>query len=155
MTKNPLEQGVTSPLSRRLLLQGGAGFIGGTMLSGGLTLPAMAVGQEPIGTWPAGSQGDTVFIGAAVPRTGAYAAQGEDELKGMELAIEHINSGHDLMKKIAPKVSKGVLGKQVKLVSADSGRQAEQCGAGAAAFHQRKQDHCHDRLDLLGSGRGA
>ena len=121
MTKKPFEQGVSSSVSRRALLQGGAGLIGGTMLSGGMTLPAMAVGQSPIGTWPAGSQGDTVFIGAAVPRTGAYAAQGEDELKGMELAIEHINSGHDLIKKIAPKVSKGVLGKQVKLVSADSG----------------------------------
>ena len=121
MTKNPFELGVSPAVSRRSLLQGGAGLIGGTMLSGGMTLPAMAVGQSPIGTWPAGSQGDTVFIGAAVPRTGAYAAQGEDELKGMELAVEHINSGHDLIKKIAPKISKGVLGKQVKLVSADSG----------------------------------
>jgi branched-chain amino acid transport system substrate-binding protein len=121
MTKKLTERGMNSSVSRRLLLQGGAGLIGGTMLSGGLVVPAMAVGQSPIGTWPAGSQGDTVFIGAAVPRTGAYAAQGEDELKGMELAVEHINSGHDLIKKIAPKVTKGVLGKQVKLVSADSG----------------------------------
>jgi branched-chain amino acid transport system substrate-binding protein len=112
---------MSSSVSRRSLLQGGAGIIGGTMLSGGLVVPAMAVGQSPIGTWPAGSQGDTVYIGAAVPRTGAYAAQGEDELKGMELAVEHINSGHDLIKKIAPKVTKGVLGKKVKLVSADSG----------------------------------
>jgi ABC-type branched-subunit amino acid transport system substrate-binding protein len=121
MTKKLFEQGMSTSVSRRALLQSGAGLIGGTMLSGGMTLPAMAVGQAPIGTWPAGSQGDTVFIGASVPRTGAYAAQGEDELKGMELAVEHINSGHDLIKKIAPKVSKGVLGKQVKLVSADSG----------------------------------
>ena len=121
MTKKLFEQGMSSSVSRRSLLQGGAGLIGGTMLSGGLVVPAMAVGQSPIGTWPAGSQGDTVYIGAAVPRTGAYAAQGEDELKGMELAVEHINSGHDLIKKIAPKVTKGVLGKKVKLVSADSG----------------------------------
>ena len=56
-----------------------------------------------------------------MPRTGAYAVQGEDELKGMQLAVEHINEGHALIKKIAPKVSKGVLGKQVKLVVADSG----------------------------------
>ena len=121
MTNKLFEQGMNSSVSRRLLLQGGAGLIGGTMLSGGLVVPAMAAGESPIGTWPAGSQGDTVYIGAAVPRTGAYAAQGEDELKGMELAVEHINSGHDLIKKIAPKVTKGVLGKQVKLVSADSG----------------------------------
>ena len=54
-----------------------------------------------------------------MPRTGAYAVQGEDELKGMQLAVEHINEGHDLIKKIAPKVTKGVLGKKVKLVVAD------------------------------------
>ena len=50
--------------------------------------------QPPIGTWPAGSEGNTVTIGAAVPRTGAYAVQGEDELKGRQLAVEHINDGH-------------------------------------------------------------
>ena len=55
-----------------------------------------------------------------MPRTGAYAAQGEDELKGMELAVEHINEGHELIKKIAPKITKGVLGKEVKLVVANS-----------------------------------
>ena len=54
----------------------------------------MAADEPPIGTWPAGSAGDTVNIGAAVPRTGAYAVQGEDELKGMQLAVEHINGGH-------------------------------------------------------------
>jgi branched-chain amino acid transport system substrate-binding protein len=67
-----------------------------------------------------------VTIGATVPRTGAYAVQGEDELKGMELAVEHINEGHELIKKIAPKVTKGVLGKQVKLVVADSGAKPNQ-----------------------------
>jgi ABC-type branched-subunit amino acid transport system substrate-binding protein len=56
-----------------------------------------------------------------VPRTGTYAVQGEDELKGWELAVEHLNSGHELMKKLSPKTKKGVLGKEVKLVVADSG----------------------------------
>ena len=65
---------------------GGTGFV-----------PAYAAEQPPIGTWPAGSQGPTVNIGAAVPRTGAYAVQGEDELKGMQLAVEHINTGHPLI----------------------------------------------------------
>jgi ABC-type branched-subunit amino acid transport system substrate-binding protein len=81
---------------------------------------ALAEDQPPIGTWPEGSQGDTVSIGAAVPRTGTYAVQGEDELKGMQLAVDHINEGSDLLKQIAPKVTKGLLGKQVKLVVADS-----------------------------------
>ena len=107
-------------VSRRTVLQAGAGLAGGAMLPR-FVLPAFAADQKPLGTWPAGTEGDTVTIGATVPRTGAYAVQGEDELKGMMLAVEHINEGNDLIKKIAPKVSKGVLGKQVKLVVADSG----------------------------------
>jgi branched-chain amino acid transport system substrate-binding protein len=62
-----------------------------------------------------------VTIGAAVPLTGAYADAGADELKGWELAVEHLNEGNELIKKIAPKITKGLLGKTVKLVSADSG----------------------------------
>ena len=82
---------------------------------------AFAADQPPIGTWPAGSEGSTVTIGAAVPLTGTYAQSGADELKGMQLAVDHINEGNELIKKIAPKVTKGLLGKTVKLVSADSG----------------------------------
>ena len=145
-------------VSRRALLQVGAGLAGGAMLPAAFTTPTFAVGvaeHPPLGTWPAGSAGPSVSIGAAVPRTGAYAVQGEDELKGMQLAVEHINAGHPLIKKIAPKITKGVLGKQVNLVVADSARQAERRGAGAAALHQREQDRRHDRLDLVGGGGGA
>jgi len=110
-----------SGLSRRALLQGSAGLIGGAALSGGLSMPAFAEDHPAIGTYPAGSSGSTITFGAAVPRTGTYAVQGEDELKGWELAVEHINQGHELVKKISPKTSKGILGKEVKLVVADSG----------------------------------
>jgi branched-chain amino acid transport system substrate-binding protein len=55
-----------------------------------------------------------------VPLTGTYAQSGADELKGWELAAEHINEGNELIKKIAPKITKGLLGKQVKVLSADS-----------------------------------
>ena len=115
--KTTLESGV----SRRSLLQAGAGLAGTALLPAGFSMPAFAADQPPLGTWPAGSAGSTVTIGATVPRTGAYAVQGEDELKGMQLAVEHINEGHALIKKIAPKVKKGLLGKQVALVVADSG----------------------------------
>ena len=110
-----------SGLSRRALLQGSAGLIGGAALSGGLSFPAFAADHPAIGTYPAGSSGSTITFGAAVPRTGTYAVQGEDELKGMELAVAHLNEGHELVKKISPKTSKGILGKEVKLVVADSG----------------------------------
>jgi branched-chain amino acid transport system substrate-binding protein len=92
----------------------------GALVPSGFVSPAWAKDEPPIGTWPAGSQGSSVGIGVAVPRTGTYAVQGEDELKGWQLAVEHINSGHELIKKISPKTTKGVLGKEVKLFIADS-----------------------------------
>ena len=109
-------------ICRRSLLRAGAG-LAGTALMPSLLGPAFAVGvsdQPPVGTWPAGQQGDTVYIGAAVPRTGTYSVQGEDELKGWQLAVEHINNGDPLLQKIAPKVTKGLLGKKVALLDADS-----------------------------------
>ncbi len=122
--KKPLANG----LSRRSLLrQAVATGAGIGALSAGMPAPfgfvsrAFAEDRPPIGTWPAGSEGSTVTIGAAVPLTGTYAQSGADELKGMQLAVDHINEGNELIKKIAPKVTKGLLGKTVKLVSADSG----------------------------------
>ena len=109
-------------VSRRGALKLGAGATGSALIPGffGQIGRAYADDKAPVGTWPAGTEGDTVTIGAAVPRTGAYAVQGEDELKGMQLAVEHLNEGNDLVKQIAPKVTKGVLGKQVNLVVANS-----------------------------------
>jgi branched-chain amino acid transport system substrate-binding protein len=106
-------------LSRRTVLQAGAGLAGGALLPS-LAIPAFAEDHPAIGTYPAGSSGNSVFIGITVPRTGTYAVQGEDELKGYQLAVEHINSGHELIKKISPKTKKGVLGKEVKFGVADS-----------------------------------
>jgi ABC-type branched-subunit amino acid transport system substrate-binding protein len=116
----------SNPLSRRRLLRQavatGAGL--GALSVGGPRVEniraAFAEDRPPIGTWPDGSSGNTINIGAAVPRTGTYAVQGEDELKGWQLAVEHINTGDPLLKKIAPKVTKGLLGKQVNLLAADS-----------------------------------
>ena len=103
--------------TRRALLQAGGGLAAGSVLP----RPVRAADdQPPIGTWPAGSSGSSVFIGITVPRTGTYATQGEDELKGYQLAIEHINSGDPLIKAISPKTTKGVLGKEVKYGVADS-----------------------------------
>src|SRR5215475_4423244 len=116
-------------VSRRTLLWAGAGLAGGAALPSALTMPAFAVGmadKPAIGTWPAGSEGNTVNVAAAVPRTGTYAVQGEDELKGWQLAVEHINSGDPLLKKIAPKVDKGLLGKKINLLSADSAAKPNQ-----------------------------
>ena len=49
-----------SGVSRRALLQVGAGFAGGAMLPAAFTTPSFAVGMADhpaLGTWPAGSPG--------------------------------------------------------------------------------------------------
>jgi ABC-type branched-subunit amino acid transport system substrate-binding protein len=131
-------------MGRRGLMLGTAGLMGG--LAVGLTASdAAAATQPPIGTWPAGSSGDTVHLGAAVPLTGSYAAQGADELKGWELAVEHMNTNHPLMKAIAPKINNGVLGKKVKLVSADSGAKPNNA-------LQSEQTFIHDDKVILMTG---
>jgi len=114
------DDSLTNP-ARRTLLRAGLGMAGAFALPAPFTELAFAAEQHPpIGTWPAGVQGDSVFIGIAVPRTGTYAVQGEDELKGWQLAIEHINAGNPLIRQISPKTKKGVLGKQLKYGVADS-----------------------------------
>ena len=107
-------------VGRRRFMQAGLGVAGGLALPAGFVSEAFAADQPPIGTWPTGASGNSVFIGIRVPRTGTYAVQGEDELKGYQLAIEHINSGHPLIKQISPKTTKGVLGKELKYGVADS-----------------------------------
>ena len=94
----------------------GVGLAGAVTLPGGMV---MAADEPPIGTHLRLRRAPPSPSARRVPRTGAYAVQGEDELKGMQLAVAHINGSHDLMKMIAPKVSKGVLDKQVNLVVAD------------------------------------
>ena len=103
--------------TRRSLLRAGGAVLASTALP---RLARSAVSYPPIGTWPAGSEGSAIYIGITVPRTGTYAVQGEDELKGMMLAVEHLNSGDPVIKMISPKTKKGVLGKEVKYVVADS-----------------------------------
>ena len=127
MSKFKPTNGTATAISRRDALHRGSGAIGATLLAsfGGIQW-AYAEDKPAMGTWPAGSQGDTVYIGAAVPLTGTYAVQGADELKGMELAVEHMNTNHELMKKFAPKVNNGLLGKKVKLLSADSAAKPNQ-----------------------------
>ena len=103
--------------TRRSVLKAGGGLVAAAMLP---RFARAAESHPAIGTYPEGSSGSSVFIGITVPRTGTYAAQGEDELKGYMLAVEHINNGDPLIKKMSPKTTKGVLGKEVKYGVADS-----------------------------------
>jgi amino acid/amide ABC transporter substrate-binding protein, HAAT family (TC 3.A.1.4.-) len=94
--------------SRRDILGSAAGLLGSTLIPAGMVDMAFAAESYPaLGTYPDGSSGDSVYVGIAVPRTGTYAQSGEDELKGMMLAIEHINDGNELIKKISPRPPRG------------------------------------------------
>ena len=93
---------------------------GGLFAATALPRIVRAADKPPVGTWPASSQGDTVTIGATIPQTGTYAVQGGDELKGTQLAVDHLNSGDPIIRMISPNTKRGVLGKEVKLVVANS-----------------------------------
>ncbi|MDE2580793.1 MAG: ABC transporter substrate-binding protein [Rhodospirillales bacterium] len=86
--------------------------------------------------------GDSVFVGINLPRTGSYQLPGGDKLTGYELAIEHLNAGHKLIRAMAPKVTTGLLGKKVEQGDAvhrlllQRGRGgAEQAGGGQKVLH--------------------
>ena len=116
-------------VSRRTLLQASAGLAGGLMLpSRSPCRPSRSARATSRRSAPGrkARKADTINVAAAVPRTGTYAVQGEDELKGWQLAVEHINSGDPLLKKIAPKVTNGLLGKKVNLLSANSAAKPNQ-----------------------------
>jgi len=107
----------TADPTRRAVLAAGGGLLATA------ALPAFARPPESyaaLGTYPDGAAGPSVFVGITVPRTGTYAVQGEDELKGYLLALEHINSGDPLIRRISARTTKGVLGKEVKYGVADS-----------------------------------
>ena len=109
-----------SGMFRRDFLKLSAGVTGGMMLSGGLSQLAQAADYPAIGNYPAGIKGSSVFMGISVPRTGPYSAQGEDEIKGYLLAIDHINKGSALARAYSPHSRKGVLGKKIEYGIADN-----------------------------------
>ncbi|HEU4662355.1 MAG TPA: substrate-binding protein [Pseudolabrys sp.] len=103
-------------LNRRSLLKSAAA-IGAFPL---VNISRSWAAEEAVGNYPAGVQGDSVFVGVIVPLTGAYSAEGADHLKGFQLAFEHLNNGGGLVSKIPTLSGKGVLGKKIKYKWADN-----------------------------------
>ncbi|HET8608611.1 MAG TPA: ABC transporter substrate-binding protein [Burkholderiales bacterium] len=119
--------------SRRGFIKAGAGLAAGTLFPG-LIRPALAAEKyPPLGNFPAGVSGDTVFVGLSIPQTGSYSAEGKDHLRGYQLAIEHINSGA-LAGKIPELGGKGVLGKQIKYGVVDTETKPEPAIQGQTRF---------------------
>ncbi|MGH7068011.1 MAG: ABC transporter substrate-binding protein [Acetobacteraceae bacterium] len=108
-------------LQRREMLGIGLGVAGALAASGVAASPAHAASEQhaPIGTWPAGVEGDSVFVGVIAPLTGPYSPDGGDQKLGYELAFEEINADGPIARKWGVK-GKGVLGKKIRYQIADN-----------------------------------
>jgi branched-chain amino acid transport system substrate-binding protein len=122
---------------REFLVKTGAGVAGSLLLPG---VPALAADAYPqLANYPAGVAGDSVFIGLTCDLTGPYSAEGADERRGYELAIEQLNAGDAYVKKISPLTKKGVLGKKISYGVADSETKPNTAVQAATRFiHENK-----------------
>jgi ABC-type branched-subunit amino acid transport system substrate-binding protein len=74
-----------------------------------------------LGTFPRGTQGDSVFVGVVCDLTGPYAEDGADQQRGYELAFEQLNDNTGVFAKLSSLgKKKGLLGKRVAYRIADS-----------------------------------
>jgi len=121
MTKKSLSAN-TIRLSRRGLMKAGLGATTSGVLLGSATIPVLAQKSYPaLGTFPAGSSGNSFFIGLITPLTGPYSSSGKDMQLGFEMAVEHLNNGNPITAAIPTlKKGKGVLGKKIEYQVADS-----------------------------------
>ncbi|HEY2528022.1 MAG TPA: substrate-binding protein [Xanthobacteraceae bacterium] len=124
MPKQPIDRNgkvakVGIPVSRRSLVKAGLGAT-----AAGFLLPKTTVWAKDypaLGTFPAGADSSSVFVGGVMPLTGPYSASGKDMQLGFELAIEHLNNGSRVTEQIPTlKKGNGVLGKKLAFAVADS-----------------------------------
>lgn len=108
-------------LTRRSLMRAGIGASVAGFFLPYATSPAWAKDYPALGTFPAGTNGSSIFVGCLVPLTGPYSASGKDMRLGFELAVEHLNNGSRVTEQIPTlKKGKGVLGKKIEFQVADA-----------------------------------
>lgn len=126
-------------VSRRELLGAAAGAVGTALV--GLPFFLRRTDAAPsyprLGTFPDGVSGDTAMIGIISDLTGSYSADGEDLVRGYQLAIEHLNHGGGLVKKVPTLTGRGVLGKRLVYKTGDSETKANPAVQVATEFIQR------------------
>ncbi|ESS12971.1 MAG: amino acid/amide ABC transporter substrate-binding protein, HAAT family [uncultured archaeon A07HR60] len=115
------------PVSRRTLLKttGAAGAAGLTGLAGctGGEDSSGGGGDESdsfpaLGNFPV--EGDSVTFGFNIPQSGPYSSEGEDELRGYNLAKDHLNNGGGWVDSFEDLSGDGVLGYTVDSVEGDT-----------------------------------
>ena len=123
-----------SKYSRRGVLKSGA------VMGAGLALPTIFTASSA-SAFTNNPTGSTVTLGFNVPLTGAYAEEGLDELRALELAVQHLNGEGDggLLNTFSSKAldGTGILGKKVTFVSADTQTLADAARASAQSMIQK------------------
>ena len=116
-------------INRRSLLKGTAA------LGAGLAAPTFFHRHAWGAEFTNAPTGDTVTLGFNVPLSGAYADEGADELRALELVVEHLNGGGDggLLNTFSSKAldGTGILGKKVGYVTGDSQTKSDAARANA------------------------
>ena len=112
------------------------GLLKGTALAGvGLAAPTILTSRGWAANYMNEPTGGTVTFGVNVPQTGAYADEGEDELRAYQLAVEHINGEGDggMLNTFSSKELKGngVNGKKVVFVTGDTQTKSDAARASA------------------------
>ncbi len=108
-------------LSRDRFLRTSAGAAAGLGAGAGAFRVGLAADEGTLGTYPAGTSGDSVFVGLCCPLTGSYGADGEDLRRGYILAFDDLNKGTGLIGSIPSlRGKRGLLGKKVTYKIADT-----------------------------------
>ncbi|MCG6859630.1 MAG: ABC transporter substrate-binding protein [Salaquimonas sp.] len=120
-------------INRRSFIKSSAVAGAGLALPTIFTSSARAYLNEP--------KGSTVKLGFNVPQTGPYAAEGMDELRAQQLAVEHLNGEGDggMMNTFSSKTLKGngILGKKVEFVSGDTQTKSDAARASARSMIEK------------------
>lgn len=127
----------TSVLSRRDVLKtsgtaGAAGLAGlaGCTGGGGGDSEYSSLGNYPV-------EGDEVVFGFNVPQSGSYSQEGADELRGYNLAVDHLNNGGGWVDDWSDLSGDGVLGKTVASVDGDTATDPDQARQSAQRMINR------------------
>jgi ABC-type branched-subunit amino acid transport system substrate-binding protein len=75
-----------------------------------------------------------VVFGVNVPKSGAYASEGEAQLRGFRLARDHLNSGGGVVDLWSDLSGDGVLGRTVVLAEGDTATDPEHAERQAASL---------------------
>ncbi|MCD1620808.1 ABC transporter substrate-binding protein [Salipiger marinus] len=125
---------MSNTLTRRGVLRSGA------VAGAGVALPTIFTGSSA-SAFTNEPTGDTVTLGFNVPQTGPYADEGADELRALELAVEHLNGGGDggMLQTFSSKAldGTGILGKKVAYVSGDTQTKSDAARASAKSMIEK------------------